>query len=56
MFIYYNYDIFMKIPGMGGGGYCAWLEDVPEEGMIEATEGGHELSDDICIWLIKWVL
>lgn len=55
-YVYFYYDIFMKIPGMGGGGYCAWLEDVPEEGMIEATEGGHELSDDICIWLIKWVL
>ena len=55
-YIYFYYDMFMKIPGMGGGGYCAWLEDVPEEGIIEAEEGGHELSDDICIWLIKWVL
>jgi len=55
-YVYFYYDMFMKIPGMGGGGYCAWLEDVPEEGLIEATEGGHELSDDICIWLIKWVL
>ncbi len=55
-YVYFYYDMFMKIPGMGGGGYCAWLEDVPEEGVIEATEGGHELSDDICIWMIKWML
>ena len=55
-YVYFYYDMFMKIPGMGGGGYCAWLEDVPEEGFVEAQEGGHELRDDICIWLIKWVL
>ena len=55
-YVYFYYDMFMKIPGMGGGGYCAWLEDVPEEGLVEAEEGGHELSDDICIWLIKWIL
>ena len=55
-YVYFYYDMFMKIPGMGGGGYCAWLEDVPEEGLVEAQEGGHELRDDICIWLIKWVL
>ena len=43
----------MKIPGMGGGGYCAWLEDVPMQGEVEAVQGGHDLRDDIVIWLVK---
>ncbi len=52
-YVYFYYDIFMKIPGMGGGGYCAWLEDVPMQGEVEAVQGGHDLRDDIVIWLVK---
>ena len=54
-YLIFYYDIFMKIPGMGGGGYCAWIEDLPMQGKIEATTEKHELRDDLAIWLIKCI-
>ena len=32
-YVYFYYDFVMKIPGIGGGGECGWLEDVPENGL-----------------------
>ena len=55
-YIYFYYDAFMKIPGMGGGSDVAWLEDVPEEGVFEAVQPGRDFKDDISIWIIKYLI
>jgi len=55
-YVYFYYDAFMKIPGMGGGSDVAWLEDVPEEGVFEAVQPGRDFRDDICIWIIKYLM
>ncbi len=53
--ICFYYDMFMKIPGMGGGGTVAWLEELPESGIIEAEGAKRELKERIAIWLIKMI-
>ncbi|MBR1865407.1 MAG: M56 family metallopeptidase [Lachnospiraceae bacterium] len=51
--VYIYYGIIMKIPGMGGGGYCAWVEEVPESGRIRPVTGEQTMRDKIAIWMIK---
>ncbi len=52
-YIYFYYDIIMKIPGMGGGGECGWLSDVPESGEVYLTVGERNTRDKAAIWLMK---
>ncbi len=54
-YIYFYYDMFMKIPGMGGGGSVAWLEELPETGTIEAAAAKRDLRERIAIWFIKMI-
>ena len=53
--IFFYYDMFMKIPGMGGGGTAAWLEEFPKSGIIEAKGAERDLKEKIAIWLIKMI-
>ena len=52
-YVYFYYDVIMKIPGIGGGGNCAWLSDVPESGVVPLTIGERNTRDKIAIWLMK---
>ena len=54
-YIYFYYDMFMKIPGMGGGGTVAWLEELPETGIIEAAGAKRDLKEKIAIWFLKMI-
>ncbi len=52
-YVYFYYDTIMKIPGMGGGGNCGWLSDVPESGEVRLTIGERNIRDKAAIWLMK---
>ena len=51
--VYFYYDIIMKIPGIGGGGECAWLEDLPESGMLPLNVGERSIKNRFALWVMK---
>ena len=51
--MYFYYDIVMKIPGIGGGGECGWLEDVPEAGICPLTVSDRDLKSSFALWVMK---
>lgn len=51
--VYFYYDIVMKIPGIGGGGECGWLEDVPENGLCPLTVSERDLKSSFALWVMK---
>lgn len=51
--VYFYYDIMMKIPGIGGGGECAWLEDLPESGIYPLTVSERSIKNRFALWLMK---
>ena len=51
--LYFYYDIMMKIPGIGGGGECGWLEDVPENGLCPLTVSERDLKSSFALWVMK---
>lgn len=51
--VYFYYDVMMKIPGIGGGGECAWLEDLPESGIYPLTVGERDLKNRFALWVMK---
>ena len=52
-YVYFYYDIIMKIPGIGGGGECGWLEDVPENGLCPLTVSERDLKSSFALWVMK---
>ena len=52
-YVYFYYDIMMKIPGIGGGGECGWLEDVPETGLCPLTVSERDLNSSFALWVMK---
>ena len=51
--VYFYYDVMMKIPGIGGGGECAWLEDLPESGIYPLTVGERDFKSSFALWVMK---
>ena len=52
-YVYFYYDIVMKIPGVGGGGECGWLEDVPENGLCPLNVSERDLKSSFALWVMK---
>ena len=52
-YVYFYYDTFMKLPGMGGGGRCSWVESLPMKGQITAIEGKGPWWDEILVWCME---
>ena len=52
-YVYFYYDIVMKTPGIGGGGECGWLEDVPENGLCPLTVSERDLKSSFALWVMK---
>ena len=51
-YVYFYYDIVMKIPGIGGG-ECGWLEDVPENGLCPLTVSERDFKSSFALWVMK---
>ena len=52
-YVYFYYDIVMKIPGIGGGGECGWLEDVPESGLCPLIVSERDFKSSLALWVMK---
>ena len=52
-YVYFYYDIVMKIPGIGGGGEVGWLEDVPETGIYPLTVSERTPKSCFALWVMK---
>ena len=52
-YVYFYYDFVMKIPGIGGGGECGWLEDVPENGLCPLSIGERTPRSSFALWVMK---
>ncbi len=52
-YVYFYYDIVMKIPGIGGGGEVGWLEDVPETGIYPLTVSERTPKSSFALWVMK---
>ena len=52
-YVYFYYDIVMKLPGIGGGGEVGWLEDVPETGICPLTVSERTPKSCFALWVMK---
>lgn len=52
-YVYFYYDMIMKMPGVGVSGECAWIENVPETGKISATIGTAPWWDEAIVWFME---
>ena len=52
-YVYFYYDMIMKMPGVGVSGECAWIENVPETGKISATIGTTPWWEEAIVWFME---
>lgn len=52
-YVYFYYDFCMKLPGIGGGGDCAWGEALPQSGMVQTEAGEDPIRNRIAVLWMK---